>query len=117
MQKKLRSGYTTGTHATAVLVACLLERFEQKVIDTLEVILPKETLATIEVTQEKSLEFSTIKGDNDDIDVTKGAKISCCLKREKPSNLQDQTPSLLELKHLKLHIWAGEGVGVVTKKD
>jgi cobalt-precorrin-5B (C1)-methyltransferase len=116
MQKKLRSGYTTGTHATAVLVACLLERFEQKVIDTLEVVLPKETRATIEVTQEKSLEFSTIKGDNDDIDVTKGAKISCCLKREKPSNLQDQTPSLLELKSLKLYVWAGEGVGVVTKK-
>ena len=116
MTEKLRSGYTTGTHATAALVACLCEKFEHRVVDTLEVILPKEVLAQIEVTQEKSLLFSTIKGDNDDIDVTKGAKISCFLEKQKPINLQTQTPTLLTINNLQLYIWAGKGVGVVTKK-
>ena len=116
MQKKLRSGYTTGTHATAVLVACLVEQFKCNVLDTLEVLLPKEKVATIEVTQEKALEFSTIKGDNDDIDVTKGAKIFCNLQKEIPQNLQEQTPTLLQLNKSTLYIWAGDGVGVVTKK-
>ncbi len=114
--KKLRSGYTTGTHATAILVACLCEKFEHRVVDTLEVILPKEVLAQIEVTQEKSLFFSTIKGDNDDIDVTKGAKISCALEAFPPIGLQEQTPTLLKLKNLQFYVWAGKGVGVVTKK-
>jgi len=116
MAEKLRSGYTTGTHATAVLVACLCEKFEQKIVDTLEVILPKEIQASIEVRQERPLAFSTIKGDNDDIDVTKGAKISCYLEKEKPINLKEQTPTLLTINNLQLYIWAGKGVGVVTKK-
>ena len=116
MAEKLRSGYTTGTHATAVLVACLYEQFEQRTLDTLEVSLPKELLATIQVRREKAVTFSSIKGDNDDIDVTKGAKISCTLQVNRPNNLQEQTPTLLEIKSLKLYIWAGEGVGVVTKK-
>ncbi len=116
MAEKLRSGYTTGTHATAVLVACLVEQFEHNVLDTLEVLLPKEKVATIEVTQEKTLEFSTTKGDNDDIDVTKGAKIFCNLQKEMPQNLREQTPTILQLNKSTLYIWAGEGVGVVTKK-
>jgi len=116
MAEKLRSGYTTGTHATATLVACLEEYFEQRVVDTLEVLLPKEVVASIEVTRKEPFHFSTIKGDNDDIDVTKGAKISCQLFKNIPQNLQDQTPSIISFKHSKLHIWAGKGVGVVTKK-
>ena len=60
--------------------------------------------------------YSSIKGDNDDIDVTKGAKISCQLLRERPSGLKEQTPSILKIKNTKLFIYAGNGVGVVTKK-
>ena len=116
MAEKLRSGYTTGTHATAVFVSCLEEYFSDKIVDTLEVILPKDVVATIEVSREKRVHFSTIKGDNDDIDVTKGANISCYLSEEKPLSLQEQTPTLLEINSSKLYIWAGEGVGVVSKK-
>ncbi len=116
MAEKLRSGYTTGTHATAVLVACLDEYFGQRVVDNLEVLLPKELVAIIEVTRKEAFHFSTIKGDNDDIDVTKGAKISCQLLEDTPHNLQEQKPSILLLNHIKLHIWAGKGVGVVSKK-
>jgi len=113
---QLKSGYTTGTHATAVLLACLYEHFHNREVDTLEVLLPKGLLATIEVRREKHLNFSTIKGDNDDIDVTKGAKILCTLEQHIPTNLKEQTPSLLLLHDVKLFVWAGEGVGVVTKK-
>jgi cobalt-precorrin-5B (C1)-methyltransferase len=86
------------------------------VVDTLSITLPKEKLATIEVMREDEYTFSTIKGDNDDMDVTKGAKISCALKTNPPKNLKRQTPSLLTIGRVKLYIWAGEGVGVVTKK-
>ena len=116
MAEKLRSGYTTGTHATAILVACLYEFFEKKIVDSLEVLLPKEKVAKIEVIREKSLLFSTIKGDNDDMDVTKGVKIFSLLQKERPTNLKKQTPTLLTLNHLKLYVWAGDGIGVVTKK-
>ena len=116
MQKKLRSGYTTGTHATAVLVACLSEYFRGVEVDTLRLSLPKKNTANIDVLREELYLFSTIKVDNDDIDVTKGAKISCHLLEQRPQNLKEQTPSLLEIEGVKLSVWAGEGVGVVTKK-
>ena len=116
MAEKLRSGYTTGTHATAVLLACLYEFFYDKESELLEITLPKECVACIEVEREGALFYSTIKGDNDDIDVTKGAKISCRLSLEAPKDLKSQTPSLITINQIQLFVYAGEGVGVVTKK-
>jgi cobalt-precorrin-5B (C1)-methyltransferase len=116
MADKLRSGYTTGTHATATLVACVYECVSQKQSELLEIVLPQEKVAAIEVVREGDCFYSSIKGDNDDIDVTKGAKISCQLLRERPSGLKEQTPSIIEIKNTKLFIYAGNGVGVVTKK-
>lgn len=116
MQNKLRSGYTTGTHATAILVASLLEYFEGNIVDTLEITLPKDVKANIEVSRESFSHFSTIKVDNDDIDVTKGAKISLVITEIEPTDLKEQTPSVLEVGEFSLSVWAGDGVGVVTKK-
>jgi len=116
MSKQLRSGYTTGTHATAVLVACVYEFFNGKKLDSLEVVLPKGVVATIDVFYEDTYRFSTIKVDNDDIDVTKGAKIFCKLQKETPAKLKNQTPTLLKIDDFSLYIWAGDGVGVVTKR-
>jgi len=115
-EKELRSGYTTGTHATAVFLACLYEYFEALIVEKLAVVLPKGQEALIEVKRESSLHFSTIKGDNDDIDVTKGCKLTCKLVKNAPKELKEQEPSLLEVKGVKIYIYAGEGVGVVTKK-
>ena len=116
MAEKLRSGYTTGTHATATLVACVHECVSQKKSELLEIVLPQQKVAAIEVVREGACFYSSIKGDNDDIDVTKGAKISCRLLREPPKDIKEQTPSILAVKNTKLFIYAGEGVGVVTKK-
>ncbi len=115
MAEKLRSGYTTGTHATAVLVAALLWKLEKRVVDTLEILLPKDVRATIEVFREGE-RFCTLKGDNDDIDVTKGAHISVLLLEEMPQGLKEQNSSELQIGAFSLSIWAGDGVGVVTKK-
>ncbi|MBA1438336.1 MAG: cobalt-precorrin-5B (C(1))-methyltransferase [Epsilonproteobacteria bacterium] len=113
---KLRSGYTTGTHATATLMACLYEYCQGSVLEHLEVVLPQQQRAVIEVQREGDLSFSTIKGDNDDIDVTKGCKIVCELLEFAPKDLKEQEPSVLEVAQTKIFIYAGEGVGVVTKK-
>ena len=115
MHNQLRSGYTTGTHATAILVAALLQRFEHKNIESVEVVLPKEKKALIEIFKEGS-RFCTIKGDNDDIDVTKGAHICLLLSEDAPTELKVQTPTLLKVGSFLLSVWAGSGVGVVTKK-
>ncbi len=114
--QKLKSGYTTGTHATAVLVAALYELLKQKNVNRLKVTLPKNIVAYIDVFQESFAHFSTIKGDNDDIDVTKGAKISCIISKDAPKSLKEQMPSLLSIGSSSLHVWAGKGVGVVSKK-
>jgi cobalt-precorrin-5B (C1)-methyltransferase len=112
---KLRWGYTTGTHASAVFIASVYEYLTSKVVDTLEIKLPMEKKATIEVKHIKKYLFKTIKVDNDDMDVTKGASIWCKLSTTYPKGLKKQTPSLLKVANSKVYVWAGEGVGVVTK--
>ncbi|WP_457749403.1 cobalt-precorrin-5B (C(1))-methyltransferase CbiD [Sulfurimonas sp.] len=116
MSEKLRSGYTTGTHATAVLLACLYEYFDSALVQYVEVTLPQNKSAAIAVSKEASLCFSTIKGDNDDIDVTKGCEITCKLLQSRPQNLKEQAPSLLEINNTKIYVYAGDGIGIVTKK-
>ena len=116
MSNKLRTGYTTGTHATAVLVAALNELVNGKEENSIEVTLPDDKTATIKVKRAAKLRYETIKSDNDDIDVTKGAKISLQLLHTPPKDLKPQTPSKLQIGTTTLFLYAGEGVGVVTKK-
>ncbi len=113
---QLKSGYTTGTHATATLLACLYEYFDKLFIENLAVLLPQGQEALIEVQRESACSFSTIKGDNDDMDVTKGCEIFCQLTTQTPQRLKAQEPSLLEIQGVKIYVYAGTGVGVVTKK-
>jgi len=114
--KKLKSGYTTGTHATAVLVAALNELVHGEEKNSIEVTLPDDKTATIKVKRAGKLHYETIKGDNDDIDVTKGAKISLQLLNPPPKALKPQKPSTVTVGLSTLFLYAGDGVGVVTKK-
>ncbi|QOP42555.1 cobalt-precorrin-5B (C(1))-methyltransferase [Sulfurimonas sediminis] len=116
MSKKLKTGYTTGTHATAVFLAALYEYFEAVILEKLQVVLPQKQEALIEVKREGPLHFNTIKGDNDDIDVTKGCEITCKVLKDCPTELKAQEPTLLQINRTKVYIYAGEGIGVVTKK-
>ena len=116
MEKELKSGYTTGTHATAVLVGALYEYYEDSVIKSLEVSLPKDKLAMIDIKRKEKLFFSSIKTDNDDLDVTKGCEITLKLLSKTPQNLKKQTPSLLKINKTKIYVYGGDGIGIVTKK-
>ncbi len=115
MSKKLRSGYTTGTHATAVLGAVLKDFYENQVDTVIDVSLEKSQDAKIKIKKESTHHFSTIKVDNDDLDVTKGCCIHAQLFLEIPKDLKPQTASLIEIGETKLFIYGGSGVGIVTK--
>ena len=115
-KEKLRFGYTTGTHATAALVACVREYLGKDLYSPLEIALPDGKKAKIEVKRKNFCHYTTTKGDNDDIDVTKGAVISIKLSEIPPLGLKEQTPSCIEVGNCSIFLYAGEGVGVVTKK-
>ena len=102
---KLRTGFTTGTSATAASVAAILSIIDQKKIESVDVILPKKDKIKINI---NSCEFeknkaccSVIKDGGDDPDVTHGAEIVVDLElTSKPNSIE---------------IDGGEGVGRVTK--
>jgi cobalt-precorrin-5B (C1)-methyltransferase len=102
---KLKTGYTTGSCATAAAKAALLSIITQKKIENIEIWLPKRSFIQIPV---YSCEFgsdkakcSVIKDGGDDPDVTHGAEIIVELSLTDKIN--------------QLEIDGGEGVGIVTK--
>ncbi len=93
----LRKGYTTGVHASFAF-KCALDSF----------------LCTSLTSISK-----TNKMDNDDIDVTKGCEIVVIITKDKNElhlNPIFQTPQLFTCRGSSIEIYAGKGVGVVTKK-
>ena len=105
MQKKLRTGFTTGTSAAAASKAALLSILGQKEINAVSVTLPKGDSISIPIESCKfsgrSAICSVIKDGGDDPDVTHGAQIVSELE------LNDDAGSI--------RIDGGEGVGIVTK--
>jgi cobalt-precorrin-5B (C1)-methyltransferase len=78
-EKKLKTGYTTGTCATAAAKSALLALIQQARIDEITVHLPVGKLATLKIDQlsisKESCTSTVIKDAGDDPDVTNGAKI------------------------------------------
>ena len=102
---KLKTGYTTGSSATAASKAALLSVINQQKIENVDILLPKRSFIQIPI---HSCEFTTnnakcsvIKNGGDDPDVTHGAKIIVELE------ITDKTN--------EIEIDGGEGVGIVTK--
>ena len=96
-KKELKKGYTTGVF-TSLAFKCALEAF----------------LATNTTCISK-----TNKNDNDDLDVTKGCEIIVTITsnlEELELNPTSQKPHVLKYKSNVINIYAGLGVGVVTKK-
>ena len=101
----LRTGFTTGTCATASSKAAILAMVNQKSIDNVDVLLPKRDKINIQI---KNCKFSkntaicsVIKDGGDDPDVTHGAEIIVEL------TLTDNI-GIIEID-------GGDGVGRVTK--
>lgn len=103
--KKLKTGYTTGTSATASAKAAILSIINQKKIHKVEVILPKRKKISIKIHncqfKKNSSRCSVIKDGGDDPDVTHGAEIIVDLALTKNKN--------------QIEIEGGKGVGIVTK--
>lgn len=104
-RRNLRTGFTTGTSATAASKAALLSVIKQSKTDEVSVRLPKGDTIKIPI---NSCEFgsnfarcSVIKDGGDDPDVTHGAKIIVDLSLNDSVN--------------EIQIDGGEGVGIVTK--
>jgi len=102
---KLKTGYTTGSSATAAAKAALLSIMNQQKIENIDILLPKRSFIEIPI---NSCEFdsnkakcSVIKNGGDDPDVTHGAEIIVELSFTDKVN--------------QIDIDGGEGVGIVTK--
>ncbi len=104
---QLRTGYTTGTSASAATKAALLTLISAKIFNTIDVFLPKGKIATLSIAwtrtnpDNQSITCAVIKDGGDDPDVTHGAEIC-------------STVSLTNNKGL-IEIDGGIGVGRVTR--
>ncbi|MGI0087120.1 MAG: cobalt-precorrin-5B (C(1))-methyltransferase [Nitrosotalea sp.] len=102
---KMRTGYTTGTSATAGAKAGILAILNQEKIDHIDVTLPKKSKIQIKIEKcefdKKSAHCYVIKDGGDDPDVTHGAEIHTEI------SITDNAG--------KIEIDGGEGVGRVTK--
>ncbi|MEA3554642.1 MAG: cobalt-precorrin-5B (C(1))-methyltransferase [Campylobacterota bacterium] len=96
MSTKLRKGYTTGVHTSFAF---------------------KSALQTFLATRLLSIS-KTFKMDNDDFDVTKGCEIIVSISNNiddlEINNIQ-HNPYILDFNNSTLELYAGIGVGVVTK--
>ena len=102
---KLKTGYTTGSSATAASKAALLSIINQRKFENVEILLPKRShiqipIHSCEFTNEKA-KCSVIKNGGDDPDVTHGAEIIVEIFYTEKIN--------------EIEIDGGEGVGIVTK--
>ncbi|MDN5846839.1 MAG: cobalt-precorrin-5B (C(1))-methyltransferase [Candidatus Nitrosocosmicus sp.] len=105
LRGQLKTGYTTGTSATAASKSALITLLTGKTVKDVQVTLPKGKIVTIKIAwtkiHEKSITSAVIKDGGDDPDVTHGAEIC----------------STVELTGSKgnVQIIGGTGVGKVTK--
>ena len=102
---KLRTGFTTGTCATAASKAGILAIINQQSLNNVDVILPKRDKINIQINScnfsKDNAQCSVIKDGGDDPDVTHGAEIFVNI------SLTDKIGSI--------EIDGGKGVGRVTK--
>jgi len=103
--QKLRTGFTTGTCATAAARAALVSIITKSKVDKIKVSLPKEKEIEINIASCKfddiTSKCSVIKDGGDDPDVTHGAEIIVDLQITQNTG--------------QIEIDGGEGVGRVTK--
>ena len=103
----LRTGYTTGTSASAATKAALLALISSHLYNTVEVVLPKGKIALLKIAwlrfsqNSQSVTSAVIKDGGDDPDVTHGAEICSTVS--------------LTIEKGRIEIDGGLGVGRVTR--
>ncbi len=114
IKQQLKSGYTTGAHAAAALTSALENLFNNQNPHIVSVALPNNQTVKIEASNGASK-----KVDNDDIDATKGCIIRAFAASSPdrlPLCLVEHTPYFFNYGFFSVFLYAGTGVGVVTKK-
>ena len=106
--KRLRSGFTTGTAATAAVKAALIHLLGAAPPGQVEVLLLNDTLRTIPIetcrrVNREMARCTVIKDAGDDPDITNGARIGAqvCIRRSTKKSV--------------VRVTGGRGVGMVTK--
>ena len=103
----LRTGYTTGTSASAATKASLLALISSQLYNTVEVVLPKGKIAKLKIAwirfsqNSQTVTSAVIKDAGDDPDVTHGAEICSTVS--------------LTIEKGRIEIDGGLGVGRVTR--
>ena len=116
-QKKLRWGYTTGTCGTAASMAAALMLLVQKRVGQVKVSTPKGLDLDLEIEEIRFTKEQAVcavrKDSGDDPDVTNGIAIysRVSFRDDKP----ETEGYIWENEVIRLHLTAGEGVGIVTK--
>ena len=116
-QKKLRWGYTTGTCGTAASMAAALMLLGQKRVGQVKVSTPKGLDLDLEIEEIRFTKEQAVcavrKDSGDDPDVTNGIAIysRVSFRDDKP----ETEGYIWENEVIRLHLTAGEGVGIVTK--
>ena len=104
-QSNLRTGYTTGSSATAAAKAALLAILDQQNVSGVDILLPKGSSISIPINSctygSDYARCSVVKDGGDDPDVTHGAEIIVDLSLTGMAGMID--------------IDGGEGIGIVTK--
>ncbi len=115
---KLKSSYTTGVHTVATIKALLSKNYK-----SVKIKLPTKKIANIKINNflktKNFIKVTSIKGLNDDLDVTKGCKIETFLVKKIKKNFLNKikhNPVIIKINSNKIYLYAGIGVGVVTKK-
>lgn len=110
-KKKLRSGFSTGTAATAAARAALRRLLTGARPDTVSVRLPSGVSLTVPVAwsgiEGDRATASVIKDAGDDPDITNGAEIRASVSISRNAAGRDGCPGILLI--------AGRGIGLVTK--
>ena len=105
LRGQLRTGYTTGTSASAASKSALIALLTREIVESVQVTLPKGKIVTLKIAwtkmNEKSVTSAVIKDGGDDPDVTHGAEICSTVEFARNNG--------------NIQIIGGTGVGKVTK--
>lgn len=125
----LKVGFSTGSHAAAALHLCLRKLLHPQTYTETntnykeEIELPntqEKFFLECKLLQPKDNSLAaaySVKGSNDDEDVTQGAKIKCYLFAERPYrhiSYYQEAPHILQAQDWSLKVHAGKGLGVAT---
>ncbi|MCR4922083.1 MAG: cobalt-precorrin-5B (C(1))-methyltransferase CbiD [Bacteroidaceae bacterium] len=115
----LRTGLTTGACAAAAVKAAIHSLMRGETLETAELLLPDGETVSVPVKVEAEGVATVVKDFSDDPDVTRGCRITACLRKSRPTLAQARTKTTASKgdylrKYCGVSFLPGKGVGRVT---